>query len=121
MAITPKDLEKLSYSELEAALAAKKQGEVDSLKQKLKEARIVVADLEAQLQKITGKAAPTSTRAPRGAVRQSILKALEDGALTIDEIRKATGIDQVSPTLANLKITKLIKQEGKRGPYSLVK
>ena len=120
MAITPKDLEKLSYSELEAALAAKKQGEVDSLKQKLKEARIVVSDLEAQLQKITGKAAP-STRAPRGAVRQSILKALEVGALTIDEIRKATGIDQVSPTLANLKITKLIKQEGKRGPYSLVK
>lgn len=121
MALTHKDLEKLSYSELEAALAAKKQGEVDSLKQKLKEARLVVADLEAQVLKLTGKPTPTTTRAPRGSVRQSILKVLEDGVLTIDEIRKATGIDKISPTLANLKITKLIKQEGKRGPYSLVK
>jgi len=41
--------------------------------------------------------------------------------LGIKELREVTGIDAISPTLANLKIGKLIKQEGKRGPYVLVK
>ena len=122
MSLSIKDLEKLSYAELEAALAAKKQGEVDSVKEKIKEARGVLSTLEAQLEKLTGKSASTSTRLPRGSVKESILKALTDkGALGIKELREVTGIDAISPTLANLKIGKLIKQEGKRGPYVLVK
>ncbi len=119
MSISPKDLEKVSYAELEAALAAKKQGEVDSLKEKIKEARGVVISLEGQLEKLTGKS--SSIRSPRGSVRESILKALADKALTLDELRQATGIEQLSPTLNNLKTTKLITQVEKRGAYSLTK
>ena len=53
--------------------------------------------------------------------RASILKALANKALTLDELRQVTDIEQLSPTLNNLKTTKLIKQDEKRGPYSLVK
>jgi len=119
MSLHQKELEKLSIVELEALILQKRAGEIDEKKAALKDARAVVAQLEADLQHLTGKA--PSARPPRGSIRESILRVLAEKPLSIKEIRQATGIDKISPTLANLKVAKEIKQEGSRGAYFLAK
>ena len=90
-------------SELEFRIQQLRVSQVSELKEKLHEARLYVAALEAELAKLTGQAPPTTgtiirrtrTRTSPEDVRAGILKALAGSphGMSQKEIAEATGLN----------------------------
>lgn len=103
--------------ELESRIVELRSSQLTELQQKLKEARQTVADLEAQIGKIGGKAPAAETRRKRTSsdeVRSRILKALSTApqGLSQKEISETTGLNYNTVVLYLKKHGKDFKSTG---------
>lgn len=106
-------------AELEAKILSLRSGQVAELKDKLKAARQTVAELEAEIAKITGKAPAAGvitrrTRTSSEDVRKGILKALAGSptGLSQKEIANATALNYNTVVLFLKKNPKDFKTTG---------
>jgi len=106
-------------AELQAKIQNLRSSQVTELREKLAEARKTVADLEAQIAKVTGKAAVVGavvrrTRTSSEDVRKGVLKALAGSptGLSQKEISDATGLNYQTVALFLKKNPKDFKTTG---------
>lgn len=138
---TTKDISEYTYEELSDHLKKLKVAAIESTKEALDAARIVVLDLEVKLEGLTGlPLTPKKTRKVRGpnknkfpsgkptktkkglSTKDAIVSALAHGPLKAKEIVAKTKLNPgtVNQALVVLKKSKAIKQTGEKGsPYSL--
>src|SRR5579871_3750700 len=120
-----KEIKDYSVSELLELIEQKKQSEISGIKDKLKAARGIVTELEAQLEKLTGKVtkATRGTRSQGGpSAKEAILEVLKKGPASSRTIIDASGLKagSINQGLVALKKAKTIKHDGTRGGnYSL--